>query len=436
MTTSPHAQAILLLTAHLGKAAPGGPRPLSVAEWGRFALWLKQRGALPEALLTEAPEEVLADWLDRTVTLDRVRALMERGAALALAAERWQRAGLWVLTRSDAEYPERLKRRLRNDSPPVLFGCGDRGLLSRGGIAVVGSREASEDDLAFAARLAGQAAAHGFSVVSGGARGIDETAMLGALQARGTAVGVLADSLLRAATSAKFRPGLMSSDLVLVSPFNPEAGFDVGNAMARNKYIYCLADAAAVVCSTREKGGTWNGAVEDLRHGWVPLLVQPASAPSSGNGELVRLGARWLPEGELDPAMLAEAAPQPPRPAQEGLFEVEPRIAAVPEQGGSGKVAAQRGGDNDAEPVGAPPSPHVPADLSFYDLFLARLRALTAETPTTLESLLDNLDLDKKQLQDWLKRAVETGQARRLTKPVRYQWQVPAPQRQPSMFGG
>lgn len=41
----------------------------------------------------------------------------------------------------------------------------------------------------------------------------------------------------------------MAMNLVLMSPFNPEAGFDVGNAMARNKYVYCLADAAVVVHS-------------------------------------------------------------------------------------------------------------------------------------------------------------------------------------------
>ena len=56
--------------------------------------------------------------------------------------------------------------------------------------------------------------------------------MLGALESQGTAVGVLADSLLRAATSAKYRRGLMGKNLVLVSPFSPEAQFNVGNAMA------------------------------------------------------------------------------------------------------------------------------------------------------------------------------------------------------------
>ena len=58
---------------------------------------------------------------------------------------------------------------------------------------------------------------------------------------RGAVIGVMADSLLKAATSAKWRRGLMDGHVVLVSPFYPEAGFNAGNAMARNKYIYCLA---------------------------------------------------------------------------------------------------------------------------------------------------------------------------------------------------
>ncbi len=108
-------------------------------------------------------------------------------------------------------------------------------------------------------RMGSQAALQGLSIISGGARGVDENAMVGALAQEGTVVGVLADSLLRAATSARFRPSLMNGNLALISPFNPEAGFDVGNAMARNKYIYCLADAAVVIAADKEQGGTWNG---------------------------------------------------------------------------------------------------------------------------------------------------------------------------------
>ncbi len=50
----------------------------------------------------------------------------------------------------------------------------------------------------------------------------------------------------------------------MISPYSPEAPFhSVGNAMARNKLIYCMADQALVVHSRRE-GGTWNGALENL----------------------------------------------------------------------------------------------------------------------------------------------------------------------------
>jgi predicted Rossmann fold nucleotide-binding protein DprA/Smf involved in DNA uptake len=184
----------------------------------------------------------------------RLQALLARGAALGLALEKWQRAGLWVRTRGDPEYPDRLKRRLRSESPPVLFGCGNKSLLAGGGIAVVGSRDASEDDLAFTAQFGKRAAAEGYSIVSGGARRVDQAAMMGALEHEGTAVGVLADSLLRSATSAQYRKRIMSGDLVLITPFNPEAGFNVGHAMARNRYIYCLADAAVVVSSAAGKG--------------------------------------------------------------------------------------------------------------------------------------------------------------------------------------
>lgn len=270
-------QAVLLLTAYLSKPAKDESRPLGPMEWGRFARWLKEREIAPEMLLRDDPARLLAGWKDRAVTLERIQSLLNRAGALGLAVEKWQRAGLWILIRADTDYPNRLKKYLQADSPPVLFGCGNRRLLDQGGIAVVGSRHASPEDLAFTTRLGAEAAVQGLSVISGGARGVDETAMLGALAREGTAVGVLADSLLRAATSVKYRPSLLSGNLVLVSPFNPEAGFEVGNAMARNKYIYCLADAAIVIAADREQGGTWHGAVENLKHGWNATVDQATS---------------------------------------------------------------------------------------------------------------------------------------------------------------
>jgi hypothetical protein len=127
MQLNEQTQAILLLTAWLGKQDAAAVAPLTPAEWGRFARFLVDSGRTPVDLLRTAEEDaLLAGFEDRKVTPERVRRLMERSAALGLALEKWQRAGLWVMTRSDADYPKRWKQRLKDDAPPVLFGAGNR----------------------------------------------------------------------------------------------------------------------------------------------------------------------------------------------------------------------------------------------------------------------------------------------------------------------
>jgi predicted Rossmann fold nucleotide-binding protein DprA/Smf involved in DNA uptake len=415
MNISNQTQAVLLLTAHFGKPAKDEPKPLSPTEWGRFAHWLKDHEILPETLLRQDPADVLADWVDRTITPGRIRHLLDRAGALGLAAEKWARAGLWVLTRADPVYPARLKKRLGTDSPPVLFGCGRRDLLNLGGIAIVGSRHPSEQDLAFTSRLGGEVARQGLSVVSGGARGVDEAAMLGALERQGTAVGVLSDSLLRVATSAKYRRALMARDLVLVSPFNPDAGFDVGNAMARNKYIYCLADAAIVIAASKERGGTWYGAVENLKKGWVPLWVKSHQDPASGNSALVKRGAQWLPDGELSALSVRDLMEPVEQPARE-LLDVLAEQSSV-----SDGPAEHRPESGSADLPAA--GTEVLDSQRGYDLFLQRLKQLTATAPATPEQLLKSSDVSSSQLSDWLERAVSEGHARKLSSPMRYQWE-------------
>ena len=440
MQVSNQAQAVLLLTSHFTKPDRGEPRPLSTHEWGKFAYWLKDRGLQPASLLSEDPRRLLSGWMDQGITQDRIEYLLGRGGALGLALEKWQRAGLWVLTRSDFEYPERLKKRLKLEAPPVLFGCGNRSLLNGRGIAVVGSRNASDDDLSFATQLGADAASQGFSVVSGGARGIDESAMLGALEREGTAVGVLADSLLRSATSARYRKHLMSNDLVLVSPFNPEAGFNVGNAMARNGYIYCLADAAVVVTTGREKGGTWSGAIENLRSHWVPLWIRLRADPSSGNADLVRRGAKWLPNDRTDLSVLFAT--------ESSGFDASASSGELPF--GRSEPEASVTLDEPAlkePPVEAMPSPGADPnrdeprastrislnELTFYQFFLHRMAGLTGEAPLGVDDLLQHLDVSKAQLNAWLKRAVADKRLKRLNKPVRYRAQSVEPE-QTSMF--
>ena len=409
-------QAVLLLTVPLGRADRDRARPLSAGEWARLAEWLEDREIDPSALMAGDPEKLLSGWVDRTVTPERLDGLLGRGAALGLAAEKWQRAGLWLLTRPDPDYPARLEKRLGPKSPPVLFGCGRAALLNpeRSGLAVVGSRGAGEEELAFSGKLGAAAARDGRSIVSGGARGVDRAAMKGALDSEGTAVAVLADGLLHAATSALYRRPLLSGDLALVSAVNPEARFNVGNAMGRNRYIYCLADAAVVVASVRGSGGTWHGACENAKEGWVPLWVRHTSDPDSGNHDLVeRKGARRLPDPLKSLAALFEPSDAAPALVPEGIFgEPQSPYEPAPDSPDSSDSMAGAGREHGV--------PAIPDGLTFYGLFLAKLAAATAEEPLSGDAVAHRLDIAKSQVKEWLARGVAEGKVERVTKPVRY----------------
>ena len=176
---SPNAQAILLLTAPLvlGKSKRS-VRPLSLGEYRDLARHLRETGRQPADLLDPGTvRELTESW--PKLDLERIHRLLGRGFLLAQAVERWRARAIWIVTRADGDYPRRLKRRMREQAPPVLYGCGNRGVIDGGGLAVVGSRRVNNDLLRYtegAGRLAAEA---NVNIVSGGARGVDQAAMRG-----------------------------------------------------------------------------------------------------------------------------------------------------------------------------------------------------------------------------------------------------------------
>jgi len=321
---TPNTQAILLLTAPLIAGRGETSRDLlSLGEYNKLALILRQRQKQPADLLApDAAEliEVCAQPFGRA----RLDALLGRGFLLSQAVERWNARAIWVISRADAKYPRRLKAKLKEDAPPLLYGCGDIALLEKGGLAVVGSRHVDDELICYTENVGRLSAEAHRSIVSGGAKGIDRAAMHGALMAGGDVAGVMADSLEKAALARDNREPLMEGRLVLVSPYDPAAGFNVGHAMQRNKLIYALADAALVVTSDFEKGGTWAGAIEQLdRLRFVPVFVRNGANAGKGNSALLNRGGKPWPNpqsgNELGRALVAAAESVSAEPKQDTL---------------------------------------------------------------------------------------------------------------------
>ncbi|MBT9513731.1 MAG: DNA-protecting protein DprA [Acidovorax sp.] len=458
-------EVVLLLCGRFGGEKQETYQPLSTKEYGELARWLKALALRPFDLLTDTGRVALSSIQDARLERKRVEFLLGRGTAMALALERWARGGLWVLSRGDVEFPQRLKRQLKHAAPPLLYGAGDKALLDKGGLAIIGSRDASESALSYTRGLAARCANDDLAVVSGGARGVDAAAMQGATEAGGCCIGVLASDLLKTSVNRQNRIGLQEGRLVLVSPFYPEAGFNAGNAMGRNRYIYTLADQALVIDSALRSGGTWEGAVENLKHGWVPLYVR-TPGEGAGNAALVAEGAlpltlapdstdsligifgaravdQPLSDSDIanvqqsflapDSGALAEAVPaeslpvavqeELPTPSRPEELEVQPTVAtdllAVSAVEDSSDATGTMIEESSAveQPVSVGNSGFA---LDMYADFSAKLVPLLRGGALSEEEISTLLCIEKSQAKAWLKRASEAGFVEKLKKPVRF----------------
>lgn len=333
---SPDSQATVMLCTRLAlPKGADGLKPLSLVEWNHLAVRIaRSEWQRPGALLGRAAGELRSVLGLGLPQAERMARLLERGGQLALEVERLADRGIWILTRADEDYPARWRQRLRGQAPAVCFGAGERALLGHGGLAVVGSRNVDEAGETFARFVGERCASCGLPVVSGSARGVDRAAMTGALAAGGRAVGVVASSLEAMLGHRETRSWLLKGTLTLVAPNFPANPFTVGGAMARNKLIYCLADSAMVVACDADKGGTRAGALENLRHGWVPLFVRADPEAPAGNRMLLESGAMPVTLGDLGSCpdlrtllgqrAASHSAPPPPEARLAGAGEPEP----------------------------------------------------------------------------------------------------------------
>ena len=325
-------QALLALCSAFALAeddVAAGLQPFKLSEWNQFARQIHGSSLKrPAALQGRAADELARELGIATDEAERVVRLLGRAGRLALELEDLFSHGMWVATRVDERYPAKLRDTLKHQAPTVLFGAGDIGLLSKAGVAVIGSRNIDETAISFAKEIGRKAVGSGLPVVSGGARGTDRLAMEAAVEAGGVAFGVMADSLERTVRQPDLRQLLIDRRVVLLTPYAPTAGFSVGAAMGRNKMIYGLADFAVVVSSDFQTGGTWAGAVEALKADWCPVFVRDGASVPKGNTALLKLDATPLPESELP--LISDLAAWMSRhakaePAEKDLFGMELR---------------------------------------------------------------------------------------------------------------
>ena len=280
--------AIAVLCSHL--CAGEGIAPLEPKEYSAFAALLRSRQMDPETILHFGKQDFM-QLLDMTEEqAERFLRLLDRSASLSFEISKYESMGISILTRADAAYPKKLKEKLANACPPLFYAAGDPAIAARSAIGFVGSRSIGDNDIHFVQSAVRNVLKNGHTIVSGGAKGCDSIAEETALDAGGAAIAYLSDSMLRKLRNAKTLQAVQRGALLLLSVAKPDAGFHTGIAMMRNRYIYAQSEATLIVKSDYNKGGTWSGAVENLRNRWALTLCRNhLSYP--GNKALIEKGA-------------------------------------------------------------------------------------------------------------------------------------------------
>lgn len=274
---------------------------------GGAVAWVREAGADSVAATVWLAEHADPRTIDQAIAATGRWHSRLRDTDPSVAVARARAVGARVVTRGSAEWP-RYFDDLGPAAPYAVWvrGRGDlAGLLDRA-VAVVGSRAATSYGEHAAAEIAGGCSDAGWTVVSGGAYGIDAAAHRAALSGPTPTVAVMAGGVDRLYPAGHDRMLSEVLDRGVVFSEVP-VGFAPHRSrfLARNRLI--AAAAATCVVEAAARSGALNTVNHALRIGRpVGAVPGPVTSPSSvGCHALVRDGAAVLITGARDLIELA-----------------------------------------------------------------------------------------------------------------------------------
>jgi DNA processing protein len=220
------------------------------------------------------------------------------GRSLELAQDELARAtaaDVHILALEDPAYPPPLRQIY--DPPLVLYVRGEVGVLSRPGIAVVGTRHPTPYGTGMAERLACDLAARGLIIFSGLARGVDSAAHRGAISAKGKTVAVLGTGIdvIYPKENTRLSEQMLALGGALVSEFALSTFPAPQNFPIRNRIISGISSGVLVVEAAEYSGTriTSRCALEQNREVFaVPGNV--TNKNSWGPNTLIKQGAKLV----------------------------------------------------------------------------------------------------------------------------------------------
>ena len=209
-----------------------------------------------------------------------------------------------ILSYFNKNYPKNLKRLY--DPPIVLYVLGDEKILNNTGIAVIGTRRASNYGIYVSQKIGEFLSKKQINVISGLAVGIDANSHIGTLRENyrnldsGKAVAIIGNGLdnIYPYANQNLAKEIYINGGCIVSEYIVGTKPERNNFPARNRIISALADKLVVVEAENEKSGTMITVDFSLDMG-KDILVVPGnitSRMSNGTNKLIESGAKIITE--------------------------------------------------------------------------------------------------------------------------------------------
>lgn len=200
--------------------------------------------------------------------------------------------GICILSLFDEEYPFNLKQ---IDNPPyILYYKGDIKKLRRNAVAIVGTREPTNESRKYSFELASKLSSLNITVVSGMAKGVDREAHLGAISSLVNTAAVLGNGIdtVYPSENLKIYNKLIEKGII-VSEFEIGRKPDRMNFPRRNRIISGLSYAVVMVEAASKSGAliTVDYALNQGRDVYIAPYDEKNSA-YFGNHKLYKDGAK------------------------------------------------------------------------------------------------------------------------------------------------
>jgi DNA processing protein len=202
-------------------------------------------------------------------------------------------ADVRIISLNSEDYPQALLEKLGHEAPPLLFIYGNTRLLSQQGLAIVGSRRASDEGINFVEKIIRGLSGYDVPIISGGAAGIDKAAHVSAIENKLNTIIVLSSGIKQFLTTGV--ADFPEQEALVISQFHPDSPWSSASAMVRNKLV-CALSKAVVVVEAGIEGGTMHAGRTALEMQISLYVIDPREfkIPPPGNQKLIELGGQGI----------------------------------------------------------------------------------------------------------------------------------------------